>query len=36
MIRFFLPTTVIWHLMGNHIVGILFTDEGQTEYVQMT
>ena len=23
-------------LMGNHIVEILFTDEGQTEYVQMT
>lgn len=22
--------------MGNHIVEILFTDEGQTEYVQMT
>ena len=22
--------------MGNHIVQILFTDEGQTEYVQMT
>lgn len=22
--------------MGNHILEILFTDEGQTEYVQMT
>lgn len=32
----FHPTAVIQHLMGNHIVGFLFTGKGRRENVQMT